>query len=699
VKAVRIGMNLNERPDMSSVPLRPRSPFFSFDAETGSKRPRWYVFLASLLALALGLITIVVGVTSASAHNKEWDASCFGGWVSLTFYNDSQANTVSVKVDGQEQASPEQQVDFGTTFYTEWNWDPAVAHTIEIHVNGWDGYDLDVAKKTIPPCTLPTAGLQSTVCNTTGGTTDVTATFSGFASYKAYAETYTGVLKNENNVVVGTLPNLQTIAGGTYTWTGLEAGHVYTFTVTGNTHATLTASTTSTVVGCPQLKDFAVTPQVCNSTTGNNGGVTVAATVTPGRAYTIIVTNGTTTYGTYNVLASNASASISVTIPLAENLTNLQVIMTDDLAPNGDQNKVRESIKFSTGPCPKVPTEPTIVPSVCTEVGGSLTISVTLNGLVPTRSYTVSIDGTVVDTIVAGGTTHGGLTYPVTAGSHTVSVTDTLVAGATVTSPAFMVEACPTDPGISFDIAECSVPGGKGTITATFTNLGAGREYTVTITGDGSSVPGYVAPLTVTSTTPPTVYSNLTPSVLYTVTIVDKLAPAILDAKSATLEACPMTPKIGLTLQCLLFEGDSLITATIDDLKPGAQYLVEISDDSVAPIAGGGAAAAAAGAPVAAQTITAGATPATVTFQVPNNLMYTVKITALSNAAITNTAQIFAAICDLPTFDFPPELPTLALTGADTTMPMLGALGLVQFGVALLALAAMLQFAPRRRNA
>ena len=678
---------------MSSVPLRPRSPFFSFDAETGSKRPRWYVFIAGLLAVVLGLISLVAGVTSASAHNKEWDASCFGGWVSLTYYNDSQNNTVSVKVDGQEQATAQQQVDFGTTFYTEWSWDPAVSHTIEIHVNGWDGYDLDVVK-TVAACTLPTAGLTSTVCNTTGGTTNVTATFSGFASYKDYAETYTGVLKNENNVVVGTLPNLQTIAGGTYTWNGLEAGHVYTFTVTGNTHATLTYSTTSTVVGCPQLKDFAVTPMVCNSTTGNNGGVTVAATVTPGRAYTIIVTNGTTTYGTYNVLASNASASINVTIPLAENLTNLQVIMTDDLAPSGDQNKVRESIKFSTGPCPKVPTAPTVVPSVCTEVGGSLTISVTLNGLVPTRSYTVSIDGTVVDTIVAGGTTHGGLSYPVTAGSHTVTVTDTLVPAATVTSPAFMVEACPTDPGISFDIAECSVPGSKGTITATFTNLGPGREYTVTITGNGSSVPGFLAPLTVTSATPPTVYGGLDPSVAYTVTIVDNAAPSILDAKSVTLAACPMTPKIELSLQCLLFDGESIITASISDLKPGAQYLVEISDDAPAPIAG-----AAVAAPVAGQTITGGATPSSATFQVPNNLTYTVKVTALSNAAITNTAQIFAAICDLPTFDFPPELPTLALTGADTTMPMLGALGLVQFGVALLALAAMLQFAPRRRNA
>ena len=676
---------------MSSVPLRPRSPFFSFDSETGSKRPRWYVFVASLLVVLLGFATLVAGVGAANAHIRSYSASCFGMKVDLTYYitnNADKLNTVSIKVDGVEQVPDATRANFGTDYTFQTQWDPSVAHTFEIHVNGWDGYPLEVGPTTQQPCGKPSVGLTSTVCNTTGGTTDLTATVSGFASYDTFHETYTATLLRDG-VAVQTVPNVQSDADGILTWLGQEAGHVYTFTVTGDQHATLTATTTATVVGCPQLKDFSVTPNVCNSTTANNGSVTVAATVTPGRAYTIIVTNGTTTYGTHNVLASNTSASINVTIPLAENLTNLKVVMTDDLAPVGDANKVKQSNVFSTGPCPKVPTAPTVVPSVCTEVGGTLTLSVTLNGLVPTRSYTVSIDGTVVDTIVAAGTTHGGLTYPVTAGSHTVTVTDTLVPAATVTTPAFMVEACPTDPGISFDVAECSVPGGKGTITATFTNLGAGREYTVTITGGGNSVPGYVAPLTVTSATPPTVYGNLDPSVEYTVTIVDKLAPAILDAKSLTLAPCPMTPKITLALQCLLFDGDSLITGTINDLKPGSQYLVEISDDSPTPIVG---------APVAAQTITGGATPASVTFQVPNNLNYTITVTSLTNAAITNSAQIFAAICDLPTFDFPPELPTLALTGADTTMPMLGALGLVQFGVALLALAAMLQFAPKRRR-
>jgi hypothetical protein len=680
---------------MSSVPLRPRSPFFAFDSETGSKRPRWFVFIASLLVLVVGFITLVVGVGAANAHIRTYTPSCFGLKVELTYYNTNNAdkvNTVSIKIDGVEQVPEATRANFGTDYTFQTQWDPSVAHTYEIHVDGWDGYPLHVGPTTQQPCAKPSVGLTSTVCNTTGGTTDLTATVSGFASYDTFHESYTAVLLKDN-VPVQTIPNVQNDADGILTWLAQEAGHVYSFTVTGDQHGTLTATTTSTVVGCPQLKDFAVTPNVCDSATGNNGAVNIVATVTPGRAYTIVVTNGTTTYGTYNVLASNASAAVNVNIPLGENLTNLRVIMTDDLAPIDDPNKVKESNVFSTGPCPKVPTAPTVVPSVCTEVGGALTIGVTLNGLVPTRTYTVSIDGTVVDTIVASGTTQEGLSYPVTAGSHTVTVTDKDAPAATVTTTAFMVEACPTDPGVSFEVAECSVPGGKGTITVTFTNLGVGREYTVTITGNGNSVPGYLAPLTVTSATPPTVYGNLDPSVEYTVTIVDKLAPDVLDAKTVTLKACPMTPGISLTLQCLLFDGDSLITGTIDDLEPGAEYLVEIVGD--APAAAKIAAAAAA----PAQTVTGGPTPTTVTFQVPNNVNYTITVTSVANSAITNSAQIFAAICDLPTFPFPPELPTLALTGADTTMPMLGALGLVQFGVALLALAAMLQFTPRRRRA
>ena len=46
---------------MSSVPLRARSPFFSFDAENGTRRPRWYVFVAGVLAVAAAVSVTPVG--------------------------------------------------------------------------------------------------------------------------------------------------------------------------------------------------------------------------------------------------------------------------------------------------------------------------------------------------------------------------------------------------------------------------------------------------------------------------------------------------------------------------------------------------------------------------------------------------------------------------------------------------------------
>ena len=279
-----------------------------------------------------------------------------------------------------------------------------------------------------------------------------------------------------------------------------------------------------------------------------------------------------------------------------------------------------------------------------------------------------------------------------------MKIVDKLVTTVFAATDPVDVDDSPTQPLVGLAATQCDVPGGTGSLTATFTDLGVGREYVVTITeGAGSSVPGYTTPLTVTSTSAPQVYSGLEVGKSYTVTIADKVLPGIKDAASETLTACPLTPGIVLDLQCLLIEGESLIEATIDDLDPGAQYQVDVIATTPPPAPG--AVTTKAVAIISSQTITGAATPTVLQFQVPNNVTYTITVTHLLNPAITNSADIFAAICDLPTFPLP-ELPTLALTGAgDTTMPMLGALGLVQFGVALLALAAMLQFTPRRRVA
>ena len=700
---------------MSSASLRPRSPFFSFDSETGSRRPGWLIFLAGLLAVVLGLAGVAASVSAAIAHDKDYQASCFGLTIKLTNYNTSQPNTVSVVVDGVEKVPDATKANFGANYTATFPWDPSVSHTFAIVVDGWDGWDLTVPTTTQAPCEKPAVSLVGTVCNTTDGVTNLTATATKFASFTSnkggfpsYKETYTGTLFKDG-VPYKTVANVETDADGSFNWPGEAAGHVYTWQVKGNTNATLLGTTVDVkVVACPQPQDFNVAVNQCTATTGNNATVGVTAVVVPGREYSVQVMKDGSPFGGPTIIpASNTVANYpTINLAIPENVTGLSVVITDTAADAGDPNRTKQSITFATNPCPKLPDTPVVTADVCTVVGGTLALHVTFSGLVPGRAYDVLLStngGTpvkVFDLTATSSTypTTGTWDHTVAAGTYVVTIVDELVPAAASSAASVEVKDCPTQPDISFTVTECQEAGGKGEISVTFTGLGVGREYTVTITENGNAVPGYGTAATVSLLAPLPPYTNLDPGKTYTVTVVDKLATGVKDAASIFLELCPMTPKLELTLECLFLDGESLISATIEDLAPGEDYLVEIEDDSSAGGLGGGTTPSALGAPVDSTTVTGGPDPTTVTFQVPNNLNYTVTVTKVTNSKVTNSAQIFAAICDLPTFPLPPELPTLALTGAgDTRMPMLGALGLVQFGVALLALAAMLQFAPRRR--
>jgi hypothetical protein len=702
---------------MSSASLRARSPFFSFDSETGTRRPTWVIFLAGLLSVVLGLAGLAFGVTAANAHDKDYDVSCFGITVKLTNYNTSGQNKVSVVVDDLERVPADKLNNFGQNYTFTYTWDAAAAHSYVITVRGQDGYNLD-ASGTQQPCAKPTVGLTATECNTTSGLTNLTATASGFAVYggknanfPGYVEKYKGVLY-QDGAPYKEVTDVQADADGTFTWNGEPAGHTYSWVVTGTTNSGLTASAQAKVIGCPQNSALVVNVNECTSPTTSNGSVTVdASQLTFERAYTVVVKQGGQVIaGPYDVVAQ-PNGTGSVTIPLSPSLTGLTAEITDTKAGiTSPPSKV-----FGTAACPTDPTTPTVGHQVCNTVGGKLELVVTLGGLTNGRTYIVEVlpsgggAAVVTQEIVAGGTTQGGLTYPVPPGSYVVKITDKLVPSLAKTSEAVEVKACPTQPDVSLTPTECDAAGGKGEIAVAFTGLGAGREYTVTITENGNAVPGYTTPVTVSlATLPLDPYTNLDPGKTYLVTVVDTAAPTVMDSASIYLELCPMTPTLELDLKCLFLDGDSLITATIDDLVPGEEYDVVVTATTAppTPIAGGGVGGslatavspASAVAVVATETITGGTDPAAVTFQLPNNVDYTVTVTKSDNAKVTNSASIFAAICDLPTFPLPPELPTLALTGAgDTTLPMLGALGLVQFGVALLALAAMLQFSPRRR--
>ncbi|WP_395640805.1 hypothetical protein [Pseudolysinimonas sp.] len=687
---------------MSSESLRARSPFFSFDTETGSRRPRWIAALAGLMAILFIVTGVGVGLGAANAHTPTVKVDCYGVTVKLQSYNTNNngQNSLKIVIAGSTVVDtanfgtsfPETTYKFANPSATNNTWSVKVVAHDDDGDNGWNVDESGTA----PSCDAPAATLTSTECNTIDGTTTVTATFSKLLN----GLTYTAQLfKNDVPFQGAFTPS----TASAKIWTNMDAGVTYKVTVTSTQYSGLTATTQTVVVGCPQNNALVVKVVECTSPTKANSSVTVTASqLVVGRTYTAMVYQGATAITGAIPVTQGTSTSVDFSIDVPPSTSGLTVVLTDTLAAT-----TVTSASFATKPCPSDPGVPTVTSEVCTQVGqdGSLTVTVSLTGLTAGRVYLVQIDGAQVAEVTAAGTSQSGLVYSVAPGVHTVTIVDKLVPSLTKTSAPVDVKACPTQPEITLIPTECQEAGAKGSIAVTFSGLAAGREYSVTITENGNAVPGYPGAATVSSTQALAPYTNLDPGKTYTVTVTDKLATAVKDAASIALKPCPMTPEVNLTLECLFLEGDSLISAKINDLAPGEEYVVAISDDAkAAPTAlggmGGGTAVVAAGAPVDSTTVTGSATPTTVTFQVPNNLTYTVTVTKVTNAKVTGSAAIFAAICDLPTFDLPPELPTLALTGGgDTTMPMLGALGLVQFGFALLALAAMLQFTPRRRTA
>jgi len=665
---------------MSSAPLRARSPFFSFDTETGSRRPRRLAFVAGLLSVLLVAAGITFGVGAASAHTPHVTSDCYGVSVKLDAYNNhgNGKNSLKIVIDGVTKVDT---ADFGSAYpLTVFPFaDPTKANTWSVKVvahddpQGRSGWSID-RSGTSTPCAPPGIDLSASVCNSVGGKTTLTARFSQLIGGQVYsAQLFKDGLPEGAAFIPSTV--------GDKVWSDMDAGHVYRLTVTNTKYPTMSKSVEAKVVGCPQNSALLVTVTECTSPTTADATVDVTASqLVVGRSYTATVWRGGAALTGAIPVDQGSSTSVTFSIPVPPSTSGMTVVLTDTGA-----GTTITSAPFAAKPCPSDPAKPTVTASTCTVVGGSLEITVSLDGLTPSRVYLVQIDGATVAEITAAATSQGGLTYPVAAGSHSVTILDKAVPSIAKTSDPVLVTACPVQPDVSLAIAQCSEPGGSGTLTASFAGLGAGRDYTVTINEGGSAVPGYPA-TTITAGAAPQVFSGLVPGRSYTVTVIDKLAPTVLDAASVTLTPCPQTPTVSLQLTCDLISGTSTIGVSLDKLVPGDNYTVSIEDDGGAP----------AGPPV---TVTSSSTVAP-SFVVPNGEFYTVSIVNDANAKITGSADIYAADCDLPTFPLPPELPTLALTGAgDTTMPMLGALGVVQFGVALLALAAMLQFAPRRRAA
>lgn len=659
---------------MSAAPRSTRSSLTSYDPQTGARRPRWFVVLAALVGAVLALGGAVLGVSAASAHTPSFTTDCYGFSVKLDWYNGSADNTVSVVVN---DATVVDRAAFRGSYANAFAFsDPTVVNTWRVIVTAHDdptgsrGWSFERQEQSVP-CAAPDLTLEASACDTVGGSTTLTATIGDLNA----GESYTGRLYRDG-VLVETFP--ATTAG--VTWSGLEAGRTYRLSVTNDSRPGLSREVETVSVGCPQNGDLAVAVEQCTAAESSNAAVRVtASSLVPGREYSAAVTKGGTTYGSTTFTATADATEFTIDLP--ENVEGMVVVLTDVAA-----GSTVTSTTFSTSSCPDVPSSPHVSTTACSAVDGALEITVVLDGLVPGRSYDIQVDGVTVDSLVAAASTEEPRRYPVAAGEHRVTVVDTAAPAISATSEPIVVADCPTQPSVALvEIRQCEVPGGEAAATAAFSGLAEGRSYRVAVTQDGTALPAFAA--TVTAGAPDLEISGLAPGSTLVITVTDEAAPDVKSAASVTLDTCPGTPAIALDLRCLLIEGASVVTATVDELRAGEEYRVEIRATEESD----GAAPARLGPVLESRAMVADGARGLAEFQVPNGVEYTVTVTQVANEAITGSASIFAAVCDLPTFPFPPdmELPTLAFTGSDPTAPMIASLLLVQAGVALIAFSAI----------
>lgn len=667
---------------MPAASRRSRSTLTSFDPQTGARRPRWFVVLSAVVGLVLALAGAVVGVSAASAHTPTFSTDCYGFSVRLDWYNGSADNTVTVVVNDATVVDREA---FRGSYANAFQFaDPTVVNTWTVRVAAHDdptgtrGWSFEQSGQSTP-CAAPDVTLEATACDTVGGSTTLTATIGDLNA----GESYTGRLSRDG-VLVETFP--ATTAGKT--WAGLEAGRTYRVSVTNDARPGLTREVELATVGCPQNGDLSVAVTQCSAADSSNAAVTVTASaLVAGREYAAVVQKGDSSYGSYSFFATGAETEFTIALP--ENVEGMVVVLTDVAA-----GTTVTSTGFSTSSCPDVPAAPAVSSTACSAVDGALEVTVVLDGLVPGRAYDVQIDGVVVDSLVAASSTEEPRTYAVAAGEHVVTVVDSAAPGVSASSDPIVVAECPTQPTVAFvAVRQCTEPGSDAAVTVSFAGLAEGRSYRLAVTLDDVALPA--SGDTVAAGAPDLELTGLTPGGTVVVTVTDEAAPDVKSAASVTLEPCPGTPAVTLELRCLLVEGASIVSATVDDLRDGDEYLVEIRATEDA----GAAAPARMGPVLESRQMVASGSRGSAEFQVPNGVEYVVTATNVANSAVTGSARVFAAVCDLPTFPFPPdmELPTLAFTGSDPTLPMLAALALVQAGVALLAFSALTR--RRRRRA
>lgn len=628
------------------------------------------------IALFAGSGIAVAAVSSASAHTPAINSDCTGVHVQAWDYNDTVVNTVSVTITGGNPDGSDRVENrtFGATF-DEWFYfaDPSIAWSFSAQIDapdGTNGTEWDYGwSDTTKGCSTPDIGVTATQCMHKGDLATVTATISPLDPSHAYTVRLTGT----NGYDSGDQP-VQTTS---YAWPDLDPGFEYTATLTDTTSG-LSDSDTVLAIGCPEDPVFDITLTQCTLDGPAEGFVNVTASgLVPGRNYVlslISAAGGAPTDTPFVAAGPSYSTSFSANPGGTYTVSILDV----------SDNTSKQSNPVTLLPCP-VRFSVDVTGVSCTSTNGVPNGSISWNTttLVPGRSYTL----TVVQNATAPGdptpTVYTTALTPATsstwsdtltafpAGSYTVAITDTTTPGGPQSSTIVQLLGCPTQVEVSIDPAQCSVPGGSASITASVTGITPYRQYVITLLENGVVAPVADNPQPpqgrVDSNPIVVTWNNLKPGVSYRVLVVDQALPDIKAAADITLKDCPGNPGVFLTQpQCTVLTV-STITVGVNKLIVGETYTVTVTKTSDgSPVTG-----------VPAQTITATQPSASLQFtDLPVGTNYTITV-ANATKTLTASGTIQLILCDLP---------TLAYTGASTMTPTMAGLGFLQFGLVLVGI-------------
>ncbi len=635
------------------------------------------------LALFVGSGIAVAAVSSASAHTPAINSDCTGVHVQAWDYNAAEVNTVTVTIVGGNPDGSDRVENrtFGASF-DEWFLfpDSSIGWSYSALIDapdGTNGTEWDYGwSDTTSGCSKPDIGITASQCIHPGDLAQVDAVLSPLDPARAYTVQLTGT-----NGYVSSVDPIQTTS---YRWTDLEPGWDYTATLVDTTTG-LSDSDTVHVIGCPQPPLFTVTISQCTTVGGSGAFNAQVAGLVIGRNYVISLIN--------------EAGGAPVDVPFTA--TDFTFSYSFTTAPSGKYHVTLTDVADGTSqssnsstylPCPDTP-KLIVDPTQCTTADGTSDASMVSSAeqLVPGRSYSITIvmGATTVysETLApAASSTWTKTLYNLAPGDYVLTVTDTTdpaAAGFSATTSTTIKE-CPTQQEVGFDVLQCSVPGGSGTLTATVTNFTIGRSYTVALTQAGLPVTGQP----VSENFDPTdaspgvfVYKGLAPGLSYRVIVQDvtgtaaplaaaAAAPAAtlpVAANDIVLTDCPGNPGLVLTQPTCTLLTTSKITVDVSKLLPGETYTVSVTttNDGL-PVAG-----------VPDQQV-AGTTPtASLQFtDLPVGRNYTVTVTNLTKT-LTASEKMFLILCDLP---------TLAYTGASTMTPTLAGLGFLQFGLVLVGI-------------